>query len=105
MDGYYDFTTYEERLNKKYAQPYRKIVANIVEGWDREKLHLFLDNHEDRINDGEPKFPSHSQRQDLSTDDLRKLVCMAVWGWGWEGSDYFIKMYSQSPRRYKYESQ
>jgi len=80
-----DISTYEQKLTE---HDYREDVAFVLQKWSRDKLTLFLSNLcENQIDEPLPKF------SDMSTEDMRKLSCLVVWNWGWDGSDYFVKMY------------
>lgn len=82
----FDISKYEEKLK---SHDYRVLTSQKVRNWDRELCEMFLDNlSEDQIDDKLPKF------RDMSVHEQRKLVCLVVWGWGWEGSEYFRKMYT-----------
>jgi len=80
-----NISNYEEELNQ---HSYRRTVELVVDQFDHKELISFLSNlNEDQLDE---KLPSTF---DMSTDDLRKLTCLVVWNWGWEGSDCFIKMF------------
>ena len=75
---------YQTKLNE---QPYRQSVADIVSSWGREECLEFFDSLEPgQIEDRYSNLDSNS----LSIDNMRKVVCLVVWDWGWEGSDWFI---------------
>ena len=78
---------FKTELNK---HEYRREVYDQICKWDREHTQRFLDNlTDDQVDD---RLILNGCR-DLSTVDLHKLATTIVWGWGWEGCDYFLRMY------------
>ncbi len=70
--------------SKRDQHSYRPITEKVVENWSYNRLFKFLsDLTEDQLNERIPNFVN------MSTEELKKLVCLVVWGWGWEGSDWF----------------
>lgn len=83
----WNVSTFDEQLKE---HSYREDTVRVVKNWNREKLQLFLNN----LRPDQYDEPLPRNMNDMSTEDLRKLTCLVVWEWGWEGSDYFYKMHS-----------
>ena len=81
-----NISNYENELKQ---HSYRQTVRIVVGRMDRVELVQFLSNlGEDQLDE---ELPSHTF--EMSTEDMRKLTCLVVWEWGWEGSEYFVETY------------